>query len=302
MTLATKRRVIAAKIETTAGIAEALTSTNAAFYAMDATLVTNRTFTKRKAQGSLSNTVASPGTTPGTCTFSVDLMTLAPWADILLPACGWVKSTGEVWKPSSLPTYYKTVTIGVNTAGKLKRLAGAMGKFDIELTAGQIGKVTFEFQGRYLAESDATQFTPQYTVGTESSGPQFAGATVTLATVATGLRQLTINSGNAVSLIEDVTAAGGIARAWLDDRDIGGTMDPYEQLVATRDDYDKMDSLAEQALAVAYGSMSISIPKLQILTLAAGERNGLSARAVGFQANQDTIAGDDEIAIDLDTA
>ena len=130
MTLLKRKRVLAAKIESTPGTAEALTTAEAAFNAYDVMIQTETEMEQREGQGSFGMRPSVAGGYKGKVTFKHDAhwdgtATEPAWADTFLPACGWVKS-GQVYTPrTEAPgTNVKTLTIGVYIDGMRKLLRG----------------------------------------------------------------------------------------------------------------------------------------------------------------------------------
>lgn len=299
MTLSTRRKIVAAALEATAGTAETLDNTDTAFYGFDPNIQNNVQFTTRTGAGLIEQVNAVPGVEAGQITFATEMYQAAPWAPILMPALGFV-AAGTNWTPSSVPSNFKTATVGYNMAGKLKTLAAAMFSARFLLNAGQPVRVEWTGTGRYQAEADATQFTPAYaTPDAYTSAPKFAGATTTLNGTAICWANGVLEIQNTVSLILCQNSAGGIHRAWVEDRRILFTIDPLEELAATRNDDALQRSRAEQTLVVAFGNMSITADECQRLEISPGERNGLSAQKITLQANA-TSGG--TFTIDFDTA
>ena len=95
MTLLRKKRVLAAKIETTAGTAIALGSADAAFNVYDAEIQPNIETIERQSEGSFSQQSSIAGSRSGTVTFKTYLEGdgaggVPDWASTFLPACGAV--------------------------------------------------------------------------------------------------------------------------------------------------------------------------------------------------------------------
>ena len=97
--------------------------------------------------------------------------TLPPWAEVLLPICGWVKS-GNTFTPRSEPpgSNVKTGTFGVwlgQEGGNwlYKTLAGAVANFEFALTTGQIGVINWTIRGVWQPPVDQAVITPTYPAG-----------------------------------------------------------------------------------------------------------------------------------------
>jgi multidrug efflux pump subunit AcrA (membrane-fusion protein) len=191
------------------------------------------------------------------------------------------------------------VTSGQNIAGKLKKISGAMGQATFNLKAGEVPTVNFELTGRYEPEADATQLT--LALAGQSAGIKMGSAVATLAGSAISFATATLAINNPVSLLLDVNGAGGIAYAWIEQREISLTIDPLEVLVGTRNDDGIQRAKTLQAFSLAWGDMSIGMSKCQLRQIGDGERNGLSARSLQYVGTMNTAAGD-ETVIDVDTS
>jgi hypothetical protein len=302
MPLLPKRSCIAFKIETTAGTAETLTAAEAAFNAYEHSAVPNVPMGLRQGQLAYSGLLAIPGTRSATISFQTDLYTAPGW-ESMLGACGLVEGSADIWTVSSVTTNLKTATIARYKDGKVYRIKGAMGTFSMQFRPGQVTRVLWTFTGVIDAwGTDATLLDPTLPL-TAASAPRFASATTTVGGNALYFGALDINLNNTITLLEDGgTGAAGFYRAWISDRLVGGSIDPEEALAATRNDHGFWLTPTEQALSLAYASMSISIPKLQYLTMPDGDRNGAAVLNATWQANRSGTAGDDELVIDLSTA
>lgn len=301
MSLITKTRIVAAAIEATAGTAVTLGDANASFYASNSQIANELSFTQRTAAGSLSQVSAQPGVESGTHSFDLDLYRNAPWAGVIMPAAGF-DNAGGAWRPTDDPTLWRTLTSGHNIGGKLKAIHGAMvNTLTFNFRAGEPTVVNAALSGVYSPETDAAPFVPSFPAGTESAAPKLSSATFTIGGQSTCFATATLTVTNTVSLLLCSTKDSGIERAWIEDRVITLTVDPLEVLAAVRNDHAALTGRTEQAVALAYAGMSVTLPAAQITGMAAGDRNGLSARALTFQANRSAAAGD-EVAIDFDAA
>ncbi|MCP4229742.1 MAG: hypothetical protein GY771_06300, partial [bacterium] len=101
--LLTRKRVLAAAIESTVGTAETLDATDAAYNVFDAEITPNIAMTARTQQGGFGNLEAPPEGYGASISFHTELTGdgsggVPGWADVFFPACGWVK-TGSTFAP-----------------------------------------------------------------------------------------------------------------------------------------------------------------------------------------------------------
>lgn len=309
MTLLKRVRVLAAKIESTSGTAETLSASDAAFNAFDVDIQPDIEFHERQSQGSMSHLPGTLGGRGGTLTFKTELFGdgaagTPGWASTLLPACGFVESTGTFSPTSEAPgSNVKTLTMAVYENGLRKMLRGSAGSFKMNLVAGRSVMIEWTFRGAYQAVTDTAIPAPTYPT---ISPLRFANSTLTVGGSATGtMESVVIDIGGQVVLREDATASdsSGYAAAIVSNRRVTGTMNPESRLVATEDVFGEFLSGTENALNIALtdgtDTITINAPKMQRTNVGEGERNGIQVDNIEFQCNKSAAAGDDEITIDF---
>lgn len=308
MSLLRRRSVFAAKTEATVGTAESLSGTDGVFNARDFSIVPSIPMERREGQGGFNYDPSVPGPMMGTCSITHDLSyngtDIPTWASVLLPACGFVETSG-VFKPvsrgpggSGLP---KTLTIGHYFDGKRRRLAGAMGTFVITLPTGGPGTITFNFTGKYLEdESDQSLIAPTY----PTPAPlRFANGGLTWDSVAICTSSVTIDAGNAVIMRECANASDrtGYKSALITNRVPIITADPESVLVATQNrelQWTTMDTAALVATINGVGSSSIAISAsaAQIENDQPGNRNDMLIDQITWLATR-ASSPDEELTI-----
>ena len=297
-----KRRVLAFKIEATAGTAETLTDSEC-IWVENPEVQYDVPMNERFATGTLSRLKSISGARSAKVTFSTELHASGDsenpnpaWADLFL-ACGMVEAD-SVFTPTSNPSLYKTATIAVYQGPKKKALAGAMGTYTIEAASGSHGKVNWEFTGLLVDPSDATMLAlPEYAI----TPPRFAGATFTINSVAKAIANFSLTAGNTIKLIEDITKASGYNRALVTDRAYGGSIDPEAGSVASDPIWAAWLNSTEYALNLSIGSgagniVTIAAPKFQYANVQEGDREGLEVNNIDYQLNGSSD-GDDELSI-----
>lgn len=293
MSLIERTRIVAANIEAVAGTPTPLTSADASFYTTNSVIANALAFTARTAAGSLSQVSSQPGVESGTHNFDVDVYSGAPWAGIILPAAGMDNASGD-WRFTDDPELWRTLTSGHNIGGKLKTVRGAMvSTLTFNFRAGEPTVANVALSGAYQAEVDAVPFVPSFPAGAERAAPKLASATFTIGGQSTCFATATLAITNTISQLLCATKDGGIERAFIESRVVTLVVDPLEVLAAVRNDHAFQAGRNEQAVELEYGSMSFTMPAAQITNIANGARNGLSARALTFQANRSAVAGDE---------
>lgn len=307
MPLLRRKRVLAAKIETTPGTPISLSASDAVFNVFDSQITPAIEFTPREGQSSFSPLHGTLGAYGGTVTFSHELApgsgALPAWAATFLPACGWV-ATGSVYTPrTEAPgTNVKTLTIGMYQDGVFKSIRGAMGTFVIRCESGKPVMLDFTFTGLWVAPSDVAIIAPTYPT---LKPLRFVSAGVLIGAWAPKIATLTIDAGNEVILREDANDAAGYSTALATGRRMTGSLTPESELIATKDYHGEWLSMVEQALAVVLSSggigWSIAAPKLQFTNVSESERNQVQIDTLEFQLNRSAAAGDDEMSLTADS-
>ena len=311
MPILKRKRILAAKIETTPGTAETLAAADGAMNIFDAMIQNETEVVQREGQGGFSPLPAVLAAYAGRATFKTHLIgggsagTSPLWATALLPACGFKNTAGTFTPSSEGPgSNVKTVTLALYIDGLKKTLRGCMGNCKFTMTAGRPVEVEFDFRGIWVDPIDASALAPTY----PTTAPlRFASSGLTLAAAAIPpVRQFTIDFGNEVALREDSQDASGLAYAVVTGRRVNGTLDPESALVASHDVFGIFKAGTEKALAISLGSanniVSFAAPKLQFLKPEEADRNGVQCENVPYQLNRSVSAGDDELSIDVQVA
>ena len=309
-----RKSTLAAKIEATPGTAEALSAADVPacdiFEASEQAEIENE---PREAIGGGGSSASAPGARGATCTFKCEMAgsgsggsPVPDWAEIFLPACAFVNSTGDVYSPElrapdDAAGSTKTLTIGFYQDGVYKQMHGAMGTFIITGESGKRVMVEFTFTGLWDEPTDVAQLTP----GVQAArAVRLASATMTIASWTPRVANLSIDAGNEVVLRESQATDEGYYLATVADRAIAGSMDPESVLVATNDSWQQWLNQTEQAFSLALGAdagntITIAAPKLQFRNLQHGARNKIATTDTEFQCNKDSAGGDDDLTIEF---
>ena len=304
MPLLRKKSLLAAKIETTSGTAEALVAADAAFNVFDLSMQPNIAFTERQGNGSFSQMPAVRELMGGTCTFRTEIYGngsggVPGWASTFLPACGFVNSAGTFSPKSLLPgTDVKTITLAAFVDGKRHLMRGCSGTFTVNLESGKIASINWTFTGAWSSTSDVANLAPTYPTALPL---RVANATFTIGSWTPCFQNMTLDVGNEVYLRECAASsdASGYRSAVITGRKVTGSINPEGELIATRDNYGDWIASTERAFSLAIANatdkLTIAMPKFQIQNLQDGDRNGLLIDEITFQANRSADAGNDEL-------
>jgi hypothetical protein len=234
--LLTRKRILALAAESAFGSAASLTNANAGFKVEDRSLKIIRPTAQRQAQGSGGQDVGVAEeahtelslTARWTGNSSTNMATLA---GLLLPACGFVESTGtfsRTWSSSN----WASLSAGAYMDG-IKTLArGLMGNLKWTFVPGKMVNVEATMMGGYVANpSDAAILTGMtYESVTPAVWSPASGTSGTNLTIDGNTffkpGQMQLDLGNVVSLREDPNSAGGYLCAWIGEGAARITLDP----------------------------------------------------------------------------
>lgn len=305
MPLLKRRRVMAAKVETTIGTAESLTGAEGAYNAYDLMIQATIPVDQREAQGSFNYLSGVPGARMGKATFKTDMgwdgtATLPTWATVLMAGCGYVNSSGTITPRSEAPgSNVKTLTIGGYVDGLFKSIAGSVGNFKIVCPSGKQCLIEWEFTGVWQGPTDVALIAPTYPTALPI---RYSTATTTFNSVAMCVQQFTFDAGNEVILRECASTAAGYISGLVVNRYPKANANPESVLVATQDRFGIWLAPTEAALSVTLdtptnSSLVITAPKAQITNLQEGERNKLVTDEVEWMFNKNGATADQEVSL-----
>lgn len=314
MTLLTRIGVLLAKVETTPGTDASPSASDGACNFFNVSVVPNIAMQQRQGQGGMGKLASVPEGFGCTVTFQTQLewdgtATEPFWADVLWPACGYVKS-GQVFTPrSEAPgSNVKTLTFYHYLNGKLRKIYGAMGNCVANLPTGKMGFIDWTFTGVWGGETDASIVTPTY----PTALPLRATGLNELGDVSLCASNVTIDFGNTVVLRECTNNVSGQLRAGyvsaiITDRTPVISVDPEARLVATRDAYGAWINMTESTWEydVAGPTNSVLVfdaPKAQVISNADGDRNGIAIDTLQLQCNKNGATHDQELSITFTAA
>lgn len=303
-----KKRILAAKIETTIGTAIALGNGDCGFVVYDPIIQATPTFNGRSQTGFFGPTKGAVGARTGTLTFKTDLTGdgaggVPAWGATFLPACGWVNSAGTFSPITAGPTAaggVKTLTMATYQDGRIKSLRGCMGSWRIVGAPGDLLQMEWTFMGAFADVVDGASLTPTY-----PTPPPFrlAGGSISIGGWSPCYSSLTIESGNDVQAVpcQTPTDKSGIKHYVVAGRTTTLTFDPESSLVATAnaDVYgDWLDGETDTfslVLADDDDTITFTGPALQRTNVQEGVRQGLEVDTVTAQFNRSV--GDDNFTI-----
>jgi len=306
MTLLKRKRVLAAKIETTVGTAISLAGADAAYNAYDIMIQPEIEVEEREGQAGFGMLSSVVGGYKGKATFKIDFswdgsVTEPAWADAFLPACGLVKSGGNQYFPvSEAPgTNVKTLTIGAYCDGVFKSICGAVGTFKLVCPVGRMAYFEFEFQGVWVPPTDVSILAPTYPTALPL---RYATSTTTFASNALILENLTLDCGNEITMRESPATVGGYVAGIITSRKPKVTGNPEAKLVATRNPNGQFLAMTEGILTwdldgPTTSVVTIAAPNAQLIKVQEADRNNLVTDDLEWSLNRNGSTVDREFSI-----
>lgn len=315
MVMLRRRKVMAAKIESTVGTAETLAAADGAFNIYNAGIQATPAFEQREGQNSFGYLSSQRGPKIGEATFRTMLEwdgsgTEPSWAETFFPACGWVNSSGTYTPRSEAPgSNVKTLTIGTyqddgNSGIVFKSIKGAVGNFQITLPTGRPGFIDWTFTGVYVEDpGSVSAIAPTYPSDTQL---RFSGGLAEWNGVNMCVEQAVINSGNEIQPIFCPTG-DGYSHYIISNRRPTITANPEAVTRSTQDRWTAMlENLNEYALELDCGGpsgtssdavLSFDAPKAQIISMSEATRENLVTDEIEWQCNKNGATADQELSI-----
>jgi len=299
----TRRRYLAAKIETTTGTAESLAAADCAFNAFNHSLKEISPSNQRDGQGSLSPLTPVAGEQSGEFTFITELYAdgtaeVPPDLLILFKAAGF-SASGAVLTP--VTPQAGTATMGLFNDGRFRSICGASADATLKFVDGKVPQIEWKATGVWVDPVDAALPTG---VALPTALPfVFKGATFTVGGTAYKIPELEIALNNTVTLRKDATKATGFFASQITGRRITIKFPAEALALATKNWSTDRKANTTYALSLALGTgaghiCTIAAPVL-VQTDPPNDKdaNGILNDDLSFVAARNSAAGDDELSI-----
>lgn len=224
----------------------------------------------------------------------------APELGALFRACGLdetiVASTSVTYAPVSASL--ESATLYVYEDGKQIKVTGCRGNVSFALEAGNKPMATFTMTGHVAAQTDVAL--PAATFDSTTPEP-FIGGSFTIDSYSAVISALNFDLGNALVYPEDVNAADGYGEVIITGRDVNGSINPLDELVADEDYIGNFTAGSTMALATggigatAGNILTVSMPAVYYRDASSADRDGIAALDLAFGAAESTT--DDEVSL-----
>lgn len=181
-----------------------------------------------------------------------------------------------LYKPAS--TGIPSLTFYFYQDGVLYKVAGCRGNATAKLQSGNIGRISFTFTGMFVSKTDASM--PTGLVYDATRPPVWKGGKALVNRVVSAMSSLSIEFGNTMTNPDNPNAAEGFDPSIITARNMTGSCDPLETLVATRDSMAALRAGTQQVIHASYGitagnRIGLTIPAAFYTNLQPGDQNGL---------------------------
>jgi len=295
------KRTFAAKIESTYGTAETLTSSECLRVNEISMKYASELIKRMKSTGNL-GTDTSPASARH---IEMKIQNFLhgdgtsgdpAWASVLFPSVGMPSPSSNTYTTSSVTSDWRGITAAKNTDGRRLLGRGGMGNLKMTLTSGQPVLCDWD----YILGVGAGSTVNKYTDATQLTGMSFesvnppifqAGSAVSVHSLALKISKATIDLGNNPFPRPDPTKEGGFIGGWLTDIVPVITLDPEAETVATKDWIPAFTGANEASIVFVIGSVAgntatITATNTQLLNPPEeAQRNNLLLDNLSFQVN-----------------
>ncbi|MCM8736591.1 hypothetical protein M5E06_20910 [Azospirillum sp. A1-3] len=181
-----------------------------------------------------------------------------------------------LYKPAS--TNIPSLTLYLYMDGLLYKVVGARANATLKLQSGNIGLISFTMTGMFAGKVDASL--PAGLVYDATRPPVWKGGKALVNRVVSAMSSLSIEFGNQMTNPDNPNAAEGFDPSIITSRNMTGSCDPLETLVATRDSMAALRAGTQQVIHAFYGisvgnRIGLTIPAAFYTNLQPGDQNGL---------------------------
>ncbi|MCM8738287.1 hypothetical protein M5E06_29605 [Azospirillum sp. A1-3] len=188
-----------------------------------------------------------------------------------------------LYKPAS--TNIPSLTLYLYMDGLLYKVVGARANATLKLQSGNIGRISFTLTGMFAGKVDAN--VPTGLVYDATRPPVWKGGKALVNRVVSAMSSMSIEFGNQMTNPDNPNAAEGFDPSIITSRNMTGSCDPLETLVATRDSMAALRAGTQQIIHACYGitagnRIGVTMPAAFYTNLQPGDRNGLMTNTHQF--------------------
>ena len=224
----------------------------------------------------------------------------APELGALFLGCGMAETvvggTSVTYDPASATQ--KSLTFYIYEEVTLIKITGARGTFELSGEVGGRLMAAFTFTGHFSGPTDVALASPTYD---STVPPILVNGNFTIGAFGAIIQALSVDMGLTIETPSDLNATDGYGEVLVTDRDVNGSFNPEQTLVATKDFMAIFKAGTLEAIdtgvigATAGNKFQITLPKTYYRNLSPADREGVLVYDLPFGAAENT--GDDEVAL-----
>jgi hypothetical protein len=194
-------------------------------------------------------------------------------------------------------------TLACYIDGKEFKIHGAVGNLKLTFDVGKPILAEYEFTGCLNTPTDVALLSPTYSSVVE---PPFLGASLTVLGYASAkLKTISIDFGRSITMRPSPNALTGYFTAQATARGIRVTLDPEEELAATKNWWNEwlagtLGSLTTGVFpsnGTNYNQFNLTMPNLQYAKVGLGDRDGIRVANIEAIPRANSDAGEDSISL-----
>jgi len=226
----------------------------------------------------------------------------APEIGALFLGCGMAETivavTSVAYDPASASQ--SSLTLYFYEDGTLTKLTGCRGSYTLQGEVGGRLMASFTFTGHFSGPTDIALATPTYD---STVPPIMINGSFTIGGYSAVIQSLDVDMGITVETPPNLSATDGYGEVLVTSRDVSGSINPEQPLVAAHDFMVAFKAGTTEALsmgpigATAGNQVQITMPAVYYRDMAPSEREGVLAYDLTFGAAESS--GDDEISLIL---
>lgn len=226
-----------------------------------------------------------------------------PEVDVLLRVCALaptidttVGAETATYKPAS--TGHESCTIYVFRDGKRFIMTGCRGNVEFTTETGNRAMAKFTITGHFTPETDTALITPTFD---STSPPTVKGGSFAIGGYAAVISALNFGVNNKIVTPPNLNASDGFGEIRIVGRDVAGSFDPEDVLVATKAFISEWMNGTNGILTTGvigssqYNRFRIDFPVAYYREVTPGERDEITTFEIAFGATES--AGDDEVSL-----
>jgi len=206
-----------------------------------------------------------------------------------------VAATSVTYKPASATQ--SSLTFYIYEDGTLTKMTGCRGTLDFTGEVGGRLMAGFTFLGHFSGPTDVALATPTYD---STVPPILINGSFTIGAFSAVVQAFALSLGNTTEVPPSLSAADGYGEVLVTSRDVNGSINPEQALVAANNPMALLKAGTTMALNLgpigsAGNQIQITMPAAYYLNISPAERQGVLAYDLPFGAAESS--GDDEVSI-----